>query len=111
MPRGRPKSQQALVQVLAAKTDEAQAVIVQEKLDAVAQFQEKLEGELDAHFTVLKGLRDGMISKEEAAGAKVNLEAARLMMEHTHRLHPERGQGQGPPVTVNVLVQMLTKPK
>lgn len=117
MPRGRPKGTkavskltQALTETLAAQTEAAQAVVVQEKLDQVTAFQAKLEGELDTHFTVLKGLRDRTIDKEEAPGAKVNLAAAQAMMEYTHRLHPERQQGQGVPVTVNILVQLLTKP-
>ena len=115
MPRGRPKKEQPIskqvVEVLAAQTPEVQAVVVAERLDAVALFQQQLEGELGATFGVLKGLRDATITKDEAPGAKVNLEAGKLMMENTHRLHPERGGPQGERVTVNVLVQLLTAPE
>lgn len=113
VPRGRPKAQQkarALVETLATQTDEAQAVVVREKLAAVERFQERLEGELDRTFEVLRTLRDTPLSPQEAAGAKVNLAAAQTMMAHTHRLHPERQGGTGQPVTITMLVQLLCKP-
>jgi hypothetical protein len=100
-----------MVEVLAAQTPEVQAVVVAERLDAVARFQHDLEGELGSTFDLLKTLRDAKIVKGRAPGAKVNLEAAKLMMENTHRLHPERGGPQGERVTVNVLVQLLTAPE
>ena len=118
MPRGRPKSTKgvskltaALTETLAAQTPEVQAVVVQERLDEVATFQRDLEEALPATFDLLKTLRDARLDKEAAPGAKVNLEAAKVMMENTHRLHPERGVSGGPPVTVNVLIQMLAKPR
>jgi hypothetical protein len=100
-----------MVEVLAAQTPEIQAVVVAERLDAVATFQQQLEGELKATFGTLKTLRDATLHKDAAPGAKVNLEAAKLMMENTHRLHPERGGPQGERVTVNILVQLLTAPE
>lgn len=119
MPRGRPKSLRpegmkvpsAALEILASKTPVAQGERVAGTLSAVEAFQQKLEGELDATFEKVKGLRDGEFDKASAPGAKVNLAAAALMMEHTHALHPERGGGKGEPVTLNVLIQMLCKPK
>lgn len=114
MPRGVPKPLQdarALVSVLATKTEEGQAQTVQQAMDTVSEFQVALEQALPKTFELLQELRDAHLEKDEAPGAKVNLEAARLMMEHTHRLHPERQGHSGEPVNVNILIQMLTQPK
>ena len=113
MPRGSPKAQHQsveLVRTLVQQTEPAQMAVVEERLDAVAQFQEKLEGELDSHFTFLRGVRNDPPGKESAPGVKAAIEATKVMMEHTHRLHPDKMGPQGERVTVNVLVQMLTKP-
>ena len=118
MPRGVPKAlqarrahTQAMVETVTPQTEGAQVEQIRAELDQVAQFQVDLEAQLPTHFQKLVALRDGDFDKESAPGAKVNLDAMKVMMENTHRLHPDKMGVQGERVTVNVLVQLLAAPE